>query len=74
MALPTRNPDLNPIEQVWESMKTYPKIQSNQAELIEGVQTFRKTMIPELCTHYMNHIQKVMPVVVTVKRKSFELV
>ena len=72
MALLNRNSDLNPIEQVWESMKTYPKGQTNQAVLhvIKGVQKFGKMMIPELCTHYINHIQNVMPATVTAKRKS----
>ena len=70
---PPESPDLNPIELVWGSMKTFLRDRvkpSNQAELIKGIHKFWKTMTPELCTRYINHIQKVMPVVVTLEGKA----
>ena len=30
----------------------------------KGIRTFWKRMTPELCTHYIDHLHRVMPVVI----------
>ena len=67
---PPESPDLNPIENVWGSMKYYlrtvikPKTQS---ELIEGMKRFWKTMNSSVCAKYIDHLQKVIPAVIKAK-------
>ena len=64
---PPSSPDLNPIENVWGSMKEYlrrvtkPK---NTAELKAGIKEFWKTLTPEVCTKYIRHLRKVIPKVI----------
>ena len=64
---PAESPDLNPIENLWGSLKQYlrntykPK---NLQELKDGIQHFWNTLTPEVCTRYVNHLQKVIPTVV----------
>jgi len=66
-ATPPESPDLNPIENVWGSLKQYlrnvykPK---NLEELKSGIQQFWQTLTPEQCTHYINHLRKVIPKVI----------
>ena len=61
------SPDLNPIENVWGSLKQYlrnvykPK---NLEELKSGIQQFWQMLTPERCTHYINHLRKVIPEVI----------
>ena len=63
------SPDLNPIENVWGSLKQFlsndfkPK---NLDELKSGIQQFWSTLTPEICQNYINHLHKVMPKVVAV--------
>ena len=33
-------------------------------ELIDGIETFRKTVNKEKCAHYIQHLQKVIPRVI----------
>ena len=60
-------PDLNPIENVWGSMKQYlrtaykPKILE---ELRAGIERFWVTLTPEICKCYNGHLQQVMPKIV----------
>lgn len=64
---PPESPDLNPIENIWGSLKQYlrnvykPK---NLEELKCGIQQFWVTLTPEVCTRYIQHIQKVIPKVI----------
>ena len=64
---PAESPDLNPIENLWGSLKQYlrntykPK---NLQELKDGIQHFWSTLTPEVCTRYITHLNKVIPTVV----------
>lgn len=65
---PPESPDLNPIENVWHELKYHIRKfvkPSNQEELIAGVSDFWDKLTPERCCRYINHIHKVLPVVVT---------
>ena len=61
------SPDLNPIEKVWCSMKTYfrdkykPK---NMAQLKAGIKQYWKKLVLEVCTRYIDHLRKVIPDVI----------
>lgn len=64
---PPESPDLNPIENVWGSLKYFLRHNykpRNLEELIAGIQQFWKSMTPEVCRKYIGHLQKVMPKVV----------
>ena len=66
---PPESPDLNPIENVWGSLKQYlrntfkPK---NLSELQEGIQRFWQTLTPQVCQRYINHLHKVIPKILEV--------
>ena len=63
------SPDLNPIENVWESMKQYLRTYMKPRtvpELKEGIKRFWKTLTPQLCSKYIDHLQKVVPKVIKV--------
>ena len=66
---PAESPDLNPIERVWSHMKqflTYTIKPCNKQELVDGIKTFwrQKLTIPQ-CKRYINHIHKVIPVIIS---------
>ena len=68
---PPESLDLNPIENVWGSLKRYLRDfhkPRNQAMLIEGIKTYWKTLSPAVCQKYIKHIKKVIPEVI--KQKS----
>ena len=65
---PPESPDLNPIENMWHQLKTHLRRKvkpSTKEELVRGIKDFWETKVtPELCNRYINHLYKVLPVVV----------
>ena len=68
---PPESPDLNPIENIWGSLKQFLKNSykpSNLAELKQGVEQFWSTLTPEVCQKYISHVSnKVIPKVIEVR-------
>lgn len=68
---PPESPDLNPIENIWGSMKQYLRTcykPKNLQELKDGIERFWVTLTPHVCQQYIDHItKKVMPKVVSVQ-------
>ena len=61
---PPESPDLNPIENVWGSLKQFLRTQykpKNLEHLKTGTQQFWATLTPAICRSYINHLHKVMP-------------
>ena len=66
-ATPPESPNLNPIENIWGSLKQYLKNvykPKNLQELNSGIEQFWLTLTPERCTRYINHLTKVIPKVI----------
>ena len=66
---PAESPDLNPIENVWASLKYYLRHHFKPRDLnslIEGILSFWKTMTPQVCRRYIKHLHKVIPKVIEV--------
>lgn len=67
---PPESPDLNPIENLWHTLKWFlrkfvkPK---TKEELIQGIKAFWSIVTPEMCSRYIRHIDKVVPVVIVRK-------
>lgn len=67
---PPESPDLNPIELIWHELKEYIRGKVKPAtkeELVGGIRAFWKTVTPEKCAKYINHLRKVIPKVVELK-------
>lgn len=66
---PPESPDLNPIENIWGSMKNYLQHQYKPRDLdslVEGISTFWKSLTPKVCDAYIKLLHKVIPRVITV--------
>ena len=66
---PPESPDLNPIENLWGSLKQYLRTTHkprNLEQLKEGILNFWQTLTPAVCRKYINHLHKVIPRVVEV--------
>lgn len=66
---PPESPDLNPIENIWGSLKQFLRSQhkpKNLDELKAGIQEFWSSLTPKVCQNYIRHLHKVMPKVVEV--------
>ena len=64
---PPESPDLNPIENVWGSLKYYLRHEykpTNLASLEDGIKKFWKTLTPQLCRKYISHLHTVIPKVI----------
>ena len=68
---PAESPDLNPIEKVWGSLKYFLRdvhfrnpANRNLSGLKSGIKTFWKTLTPKVCRKYINHIKKVIPIII----------
>ena len=66
---PPSSLDLNSIENVWGSTKRYLRTQAKPKtvpELNQGIKEFWKTLTPQVCTKYIDHLLKVVPKVIEV--------
>ena len=68
---PPESPDLNPIENIWGSLKHYLRTSykpRNLQDLKDGIEQFWVTLTPDVCQRYINHIsRKVMPKIFSVQ-------
>lgn len=67
---PPESPDLNPIENVWGSMKQFLRTTYKPRDLEslkEGIQQFWNNLTPDVCRKYINHLNKVVPKVIEVQ-------
>ena len=68
---PPESPDLNPIENIWGSLKHYLRTSykpRNLQDLKDVIEQFWVTLTPDVCQRYINHIKrKVMPKIVSVQ-------
>ena len=64
---PPESPDLNPIEMLWHELKHHlrKRVKLRMAqELEDGINAFWTALTPERCIRYINHLQKVIPIVI----------
>ena len=67
------SPDLNPIEMMWSEMKTYIRREvkpRTEQQLVKGIKDFWNTVGTAKCNRYINHIDKMMPIVIEREGKA----
>ena len=65
-----KSPNMNPIENIWGSLKQYLRCTykpQNLDDLKEGIQHFWSSLTPDVCKKYINHLNEVIPKVIQVK-------
>jgi len=70
---PPESPDLNPIELIWHELKTYIRTKVkpiNKEQLVDGIAKFWTTVDHAKCTRYINHLHKVVPMVILREGKA----
>ena len=70
---PPESHDINPIEMVWNELKyhlTKRVKPRTKDDLISGIKEFWRTLYYERCTKYVDHIHKVLPVIVEREGKA----
>ena len=70
---PAESPDLNPIEMIWHELKHHIRKRvkpSIKDELVAGIHEFWKTVDWRKCERYINHVHKVIPIVIERKGKA----
>ena len=64
---PPESPNINVIENVWHALKMHLRKHvkpHTKAQLIEGIVEFWDGLTPERCNKYIDHVYKVIPVVI----------
>ena len=61
---PPESPDINPIEMVWKELKDHCEMAATKEELVAKIKEFWRTLTPAKCTKYIDHIHKVIPVII----------
>ena len=64
---PPESPDMNPIENLWHEIKHYLRTivkPRTKEDLLRGISEFWVRVTPEKCCKYIDHLQRVLPVVV----------
>jgi len=63
---PSESCDINPIEMIWHKLKRYLSKQepTTKAELVRHTLEFWSNLSPETCNKYIDHLYKVVPVVI----------
>lgn len=67
---PPESPDLNPIENIWGSLKQFLRTSykpDSLDSLKAGIQYFWNTLTPDVCRRYIDHLHKVIPQVIQVQ-------
>lgn len=70
---PPESPDLNPIENLWATLKYHIQRRvkpRNQQQLIKAIQEFWDSVTPAMCNKYIDHLYKVVPKVIEVKGRA----
>lgn len=61
---PPESPDLNPIEKLWTRLKDHAEVARTKEELHNRIHEYWATVTPEICTRYIGHLSKVLPLVI----------
>ena len=65
MVTPASSPDINPIENVWSTMKDFLQREikpKTKQQLVDGIIAYWDTLTTSKCRTFIDHIHKVMPV------------